>query len=313
MHLRERLWSPYVIVFLSSGCVMVLELVASRLIAPRVGVSLHTWTSVIGVTLAGTSLGNYLGGRLADRHATLGLLGGLFAAGSLSCLAVLWLNNDLHEFTFSGHVPLMAWVLLYVGGVFITPTIVLGCISPIVIKRSLHSLSQSGSTVGRIYAASVAGSIVGTFATGFWLIRALGTKNTVLALAVLLLSLALWFLTEAPWRRAAVRAAICLGLFGGGIALLHGQGFLARECLQETDYYCINVNEIEIGKRPVRELLLDRLVHSYTDLQDPTHLVYDYERTYAGILQPLAERKPDLAVFFIGGGGYTFPRYLEAT
>ena len=36
------------------------------IIAPQVGCSLYTWTSVIGVILAGMSLGNYLGGRLAD-------------------------------------------------------------------------------------------------------------------------------------------------------------------------------------------------------------------------------------------------------
>jgi len=63
----------------------------------------------------------------------------------------------------------------------------------------------------------------------------------------------------------------------------------------------------------VRELLLDRLVHSYSDLDDPTRLVYGYERTYAGAIRPLVTRKPDFDAFFIGGGGYTFPRYLEAT
>ena len=58
------------IVFVSNVCIMVLELVAGRIIAPYVGVSLYTWTSVIGVVLAGMSLGNYLGGRLADRWAS---------------------------------------------------------------------------------------------------------------------------------------------------------------------------------------------------------------------------------------------------
>lgn len=62
MTLRQRLWNPYLLVFVSSSCTMVIELVASRFIAPRVGVSLYTWTSVIGVILAGISLGNYLGG-----------------------------------------------------------------------------------------------------------------------------------------------------------------------------------------------------------------------------------------------------------
>ncbi|MFA5251569.1 MAG: fused MFS/spermidine synthase, partial [Phycisphaerae bacterium] len=58
---------PSATVFLSSACIMVLELVAGRLIARHLGSSLYTWTSVIGVVLAGITIGNYLGGRIADR------------------------------------------------------------------------------------------------------------------------------------------------------------------------------------------------------------------------------------------------------
>lgn len=60
--LRTWLWQPNPIVFVSSACIMILELVAGRIIAPYVGVSLYTWTSGIDVVLAGISLGNYLGG-----------------------------------------------------------------------------------------------------------------------------------------------------------------------------------------------------------------------------------------------------------
>ena len=58
---------PYVLSFFSSLCIMILELVASRLVARHVGASLTVWTSVIGIMLGGICLGNVLGGRLADR------------------------------------------------------------------------------------------------------------------------------------------------------------------------------------------------------------------------------------------------------
>ncbi len=58
---------PYTLAFLSSLCIMILELVASRLVARHVGASLSVWTSVIGIMLGGICLGNVLGGRLADR------------------------------------------------------------------------------------------------------------------------------------------------------------------------------------------------------------------------------------------------------
>ena len=38
--LQSWLWQPNLIVFISSGCIMILELVAGRIIAPYVGVGL---------------------------------------------------------------------------------------------------------------------------------------------------------------------------------------------------------------------------------------------------------------------------------
>jgi spermidine synthase len=62
----------------------------------------------------------------------------------------------------------------------------------------------------------------------------------------------------------------------------------------------------------VRILILDRLVHSYTSLNDPTTLVYAYEKMYAEATAYQAERVDGLRALFVGGGGYTFPKYMEA-
>ncbi|HEX9076005.1 MAG TPA: fused MFS/spermidine synthase, partial [Anaerolineae bacterium] len=90
---RGLLWQPNIIVFISSGSIMILELVAGRIIAPHVGSSLYTWTSVIGVVLAGISLGNYVGGRLADRWASLRLLGVIYLLAAIASLGVLWVDQ----------------------------------------------------------------------------------------------------------------------------------------------------------------------------------------------------------------------------
>lgn len=312
MRLRERLWNPYILVFISNACVMVIELVASRLIAPRVGVSLYTWTSVIAVILAGISVGNYVGGRLADKRASMTLLGVIFAAASLATLLILWLNNDLHDYRLPFEAPFVVWVLIYISGVFILPSVILGCLSPIVVKLSLTNLGRTGRTVGKIYAWSAIGSIVGTLATGFWLISAFGTKTVILMVASLLMLLGVWFLTDASWRRALLRAAVVLVLFGAGVLFLRRTGYLTSQYTRESNYYSITVSEHEVEGRTLRELILDRLVHSYSDIDDPTRLHYGYERTYAEIIALLARDKPDLDAFFIGGGGYTFPRYMES-
>ena len=75
----KRYWrfTPYAILFFSSACVMVMELVAGRLIARHLGTSLYTWTSIIGVVLAGISIGNFAGGKLADRWRPEKMLGWL--------------------------------------------------------------------------------------------------------------------------------------------------------------------------------------------------------------------------------------------
>ncbi len=50
-------WRAYLVVFLANCATLVLQLVAGRLLSPFIGVSLATWTAIIGVFLAGISLG----------------------------------------------------------------------------------------------------------------------------------------------------------------------------------------------------------------------------------------------------------------
>ena len=51
-----------ILTFLAAGCVLVLEIAAGRLLAPYVGVSLTTYTGIIGVILAGIAIGAWVAG-----------------------------------------------------------------------------------------------------------------------------------------------------------------------------------------------------------------------------------------------------------
>ena len=62
----------------------------------------------------------------------------------------------------------------------------------------------------------------------------------------------------------------------------------------------------------MKVLFLDALPHSYVSLEDPTLLVYSYAKVTTDIATHLA-RRSSLRVLFVGGGGYTLPRYLEVT
>jgi len=304
--LQSWLWQPNLIVFISSGCIMILELVAGRIIAPYVGVSLYTWTSVIGVVLAGISLGNYLGGVLADRWASLRFLGGVFIFAGISSLGVLAVDK-------LGRVSFNEWsivveILVLTTALFFAPSLILGGISPIVAKLAVRDLSKTGSTVGKIYAAGTAGSIVGTFATGFVLISWFGTHTIVWGVSLVLLAMGLLFVLGSRWLLLAVFA----GVMVAATVMVYYQGWLRGPCLRETNYFCIKIKEEDKEGETVRVLILDRLVHSYTSLDNPTKLVYGYEKIYQEATAYQAQQNEHLRALFIGGGGYTFPRYMEA-
>lgn len=184
----ERPWTAYLIVLVASGCTLVLELVAGRILAPFVGVSIHTWTSIIGVVLAGISLGNYLGGVLADHAGSGRALGILLGTGGLASIAVLPLAGILGALAPRSY-PLPFRIVLLTTLLFFLPSLLLGMIPPVAIKLILEDLGQVGKVVGRVYAASTVGSLVGTFLTGFVLIAYVGTRVIVLAVGLTLVAL----------------------------------------------------------------------------------------------------------------------------
>jgi spermidine synthase len=61
-----------------------------------------------------------------------------------------------------------------------------------------------------------------------------------------------------------------------------------------------------------RVLMLDTLRHSYVDVQDPTHLEFEYVRAIAAVTDVIAPAGRPLSALHIGGGGLTLPRYLAA-
>lgn len=303
---REWLWQASLIVFVSSACIMILELVAGRIVAPHVGSSLYTWTSVIGIVLAGISLGNYLGGRLADRWASPRLLGLIYLFAAVACLGVLWVDRS-YRLT-PADWPIVVEILVLTAALFFLPCAILGMISPIVAKLAVSDLGKTGSTMGKLYAAGALGSIVGTFATGFILISWLGTYTIIWSVAALLLAMGLFFIVGARW----LAIPLIVLILAGGTAQGSSQKWLQGPCVRETNYYCIKINEENQEGEPVRVLVLDHLVHSYVSLENPKRLVYGYEKMYAEVAAYRAQKDDQMRVLMIGGGGYTFPRYLRA-
>ncbi|MEI7761388.1 MAG: fused MFS/spermidine synthase [Thermoleophilia bacterium] len=301
--------------FVGSACLLVLEIVAGRLVAPRLGVSLYTWTSVIGVVLAGVSLGNYLGGRLADRWPSRSTLGLVYLAGSASSLLVLGVLHYLDSLDLPDSTPALIQVIWVITILFFLPSTILGIPTPLLTRLSLFSVEQTGRVVGRIQAAATLGSIFGTFLTGFFLISWVGTRHVVVGVAAALLVLAI--LARPPWLRSRVYEIGSLA-----VVILVAGWASDSACLRESNYYCIRLDPGEIittvnGKQvavtpDVQSLYLDHLLHSEVDTVSPLRLLYGYETEYAGVLDRLYRPGSSIDSFSIGGGGYAFARYLEA-
>src|SRR3982075_1284296 len=251
----------YLVVFVSSCCTLILELVAGRILAPFIGVSLYTWTSIIGVVLAGISLGNYLGGRIADRWPQRRTLGILLAAGGLASLAILPLiniataiptaelidaNNRLGgALTVDRAALLILRIVVITTLIFFPPSFILGMVSPVVIKLTLRDLAHSGGLVGKVYALSTLGSIVGTFATGFVLVQLSGTRMIVLGVGIVLLLMAALFGDLLRVGRAAAPLGVGLLLVG---LLVPARNVKAYGCFDE-----VNVDRGDCVQRSVKD------------------------------------------------------------
>jgi MFS family permease len=301
--------------FAGSACLLVLEIVAGRLVAPRLGVSLYTWTSVIGVVLGGVSIGNYLGGRLADRWPSRSTLGLIYLTGAAASVLVLGVLRYLDALDLPQSAPALLQVLWVTSLLFLLPSTILGAPTPLLTRLSLGSVEQTGRVVGRIQAAAALGSILGTFLTGFFLISWFGTRQIVVGVAAILLVLTV--LARPPWLAARFYV---VGLVAALIIL--AAGWLSDSgCLRESNYYCIRIEPGTIvanvdGQRvevrpPIQSLFLDRLLHSTIDSSQPSVLLYGYERQYAGVLNRIYPPRGPIATFVIGGGAYALPRYLD--
>jgi len=302
------------VVFVSSFCTLVIELVAGRILAPYLGVSLYTWTSIIGVVLAGISVGAYLGGLLADRHPSYTTLGWLLFLSGLGAFTIAPLTNLLGGYRFETN--LMARILIITTLIFFVPSCLLGMISPVVVKLTLRNLNRTGNVVGKIYAFSTLGSILGTFATGFFLISWMGTRLILFSMGAILIISAVVFGNFLFSKRLL---ALLFALFIPLAWTFYDHAFrmpVDRETyvFKESNYYTIQVKKCasETHYNRLEALTLDHLIHSYTDLSDPFHLEYEYIRIYEELLGWQVEEKTSFKTLFIGGGGYTFPRYLEA-
>lgn len=278
-----------------------LEILAGRLLAPYVGVSLETFTGIIGTLLAGIALGASIGGRLADSHDPNRLIGPALIAGGASS----WLSLPIISLIGPSVSSDPMSIVVITAFAFLAPATVLSAVSPMVAKLQLADLNETGSVVGDLSAAGTAGALFGTFFTGFVLAASFPSRPVVIALGAILVGAGLWLWMRLAGQKPHVLAVVFL-LGAVGLA-----GSLASPCQYETAYACVSIVPDE-NRASGRSLFLDDLRHSYVDLNDPTFLEFRYFRLFADVVDVVEPAGP-IDVLNIGGAGFAFPRYIAAT
>jgi len=299
-------------IFISSAILLVLEITAGRLIAPYVGVSIYSWTSIIGVILAGLSLGNWLGGRWADmdasdKHAGIVLaLAGFFSMFSL--LALTFVAPVLQN----SELDLVSSSFLYVLSMFFIPSVLLGIPTPLLTTFALRLDSRAGHIVGRMHALAALGSIIGTFLTGFVFIQYFGSHNVIIASSILLLVLAIPFFRRAP---KATPVLMVTALISLSLVTLARGGY-ANPCDRESNYFCLRVVDVskEAPFGTAKALILDHLIHGINHETEPGMLISPYVQLMDELVLNHfeAQQIDHLSYFFAGGGSYTQPREVNA-
>ncbi|MEJ2115752.1 MAG: fused MFS/spermidine synthase, partial [Gammaproteobacteria bacterium] len=268
-----KLSGYFITCFLTSGALLVIELVAARIIAPYVGVSLYTWTTIIGVILAGLSIGNWLGGYWADKgHAEKRVGVVIFGSGLLTLLS-LFLIQPVAAQVQAQDYSLLTSTLIYVLSLFLFPSMALGVITPMLTTLAARQSKDMGKIIGGMHAIAALGSITGVFLTGYILIQYFGSRQVIFGVAILLMLLSVpYYFKEKQSIYVSIAAVLLITMV---ITAFNYKILFVDICKRESAYYCINVvdrsEDVTFGT--AQGLVIDHLLHGINHATEPGYLV----------------------------------------
>jgi spermidine synthase len=306
MSARGHAFGLLLSVTLTGMAVLIIEITATRMLAPFFGNSIFTISSVIGIVLAALGLGYYLGGALADRRPSAAWFFSLIVFAGFSVLLLQFLNAVL--------LPGIAYKLSLVHGplivsllMFFLPALFLAMLSPYAIAL-LHARDPGrgvGNASGLVFFWSTLGSIAGSLATGFLLVPHWGIGNILIGVGAGLVLLGAAGLLLARSRPTAMPLGLALIGLACGVALMQAATGEDRSVVFAADglYERIVIRDLPLRGRSARVLMQDRSVSGGQCLDDRS-MAFDYTKYYE--LYRLFT--PELrAVLAIGGGAYSVP------
>ncbi len=319
--LKNRIYL-YLTEFFAGVSVMAVELGASRLLAPYFSSSQIVWTIIIGTIMIAMALGNLYGGRSADRDPNPDRLYARILVASIWIAAIPVVGKyiiigvaGLIIFTVNSNYLIIAGFVTCMI-VFVFPLFLLGTVTPSLVKYSVDSLDESGSTVGRLGAFNTIGSIIGTFVPTFISIPAVGTSVTFLIFAGILLVLAvIYFMsTKLPVSKIK-KVPVSIALFLICCILGHDTSFAFWQ--KDLTYEGESIyNYLQVYESPNEVVLSTNVLFGvqsvYRKEKSLTGMYYDYAMA-APLMTPVSDMNDvDMLILGMGTGTYATQcrRYL---
>jgi len=296
----------FLIVFITGAIVLIIEVTATRILAPYFGNTLYSVSSILGVILGALSFGYYIGGILADKYPKFSLFFFLiFVAGIFSLLIQVFREFLLPFIGYNFGIkfgPLIISLIL-----FFVPNLILGTISPFAIKLKTLELKEVGKISGKVFFWSTVGSIFGSFLAGFFLIPHFGTSKIIVGSGILLCLIGFFgivFLKDFKKIKFLIFPFVFVLFFS----------FLTF-CLQKPPsiifqkdgvYAQITIEETKFKGKKARILRFHNHLEGAVFL-DSDDLPFEYTKYYVlyKIINPNAQK-----ALFLGGGAYSIPRKI---
>ncbi|MFT5758931.1 MAG: hypothetical protein ACI9LM_003679 [Alteromonadaceae bacterium] len=191
---KQHLWQNpliYILAFCSGFCIMGIELLGGRILAPFFGSSVHIWGSIITVFMLSLSLGYLIGGKLSTKNANLNKYGAIFIIAGIAILPIATYAQPIMESIFVQIEDSRYGSLLASMALFFIPTVILGMISPYSVRLLVTDKESSGQVAGVLYFTSTLGSALGTIITSFYMVLAFDVNDIVMSFSAVLVLLGL--------------------------------------------------------------------------------------------------------------------------